>query len=120
MSVPRFDSQRFRGEQSLVSAPERSLIGLSPKRAANFFKVSFMELKCRGEISPAASRRLNSASTRSHSSIAAMLLARRFKMGDEKVHGLCDRFFIRSQLLGGSYCLYPMHWGRGRPEFREL
>jgi hypothetical protein len=35
------------------------------------------------------------------------------QMGDEKVHGLCDRFSIRSQLLGGSYCLYPIHWGEG-------
>jgi len=75
--------------------------------------VFFMELKCRGEISPAARRRLNSASTRPHSSIAAMLLARRSKWATKKSYGLSNRFSVGSQPLGGGDGLYPVYRREG-------
>jgi hypothetical protein len=61
-----------------------------------------MKDACRTEISLAARRRSNSASTTAGQPI---------QMSDEKVHGFCNRFSVRSQLLGGSYCLYPIHRG---------
>jgi len=34
-------------------------------------------------------------------------------MGDEIVYCLCNRFSVRSQPLGGSYCLYPVYRREG-------
>jgi hypothetical protein len=50
--------------------------------------------------------------THAHSSRTAMLRASRSKCATEKVHSLCNRFSIVSQLLGGD-SPYPVHRGKG-------